>query len=75
MTQTAPFAAFAPAVREPTELRRAITAAYRRDEAECMAPLLAAATLPDATRAAVRAAASNLVTTLRANHKLSLIHI
>nr|WP_260610661.1 trifunctional transcriptional regulator/proline dehydrogenase/L-glutamate gamma-semialdehyde dehydrogenase [Sphingomonas sp. IC081] len=69
MTQTAPFAAFAPAVREPTELRRAITAAYRRDEAECMAPLLAAATLPDATRAAVRATASNLVTTLRANHK------
>ncbi len=73
MTQTAPFAApfiaFAPAVRQPTELRRAITEAYRRDEAECMAPLLAAATLPDATRAAVRATASNLVTTLRANHK------
>ncbi|WP_395331061.1 trifunctional transcriptional regulator/proline dehydrogenase/L-glutamate gamma-semialdehyde dehydrogenase [Novosphingobium sp. BL-8H] len=69
MTQTPPFAAFAPAISAPTPLRSAITDAFRRDEAECMAPLLEAATLPDATRAAVRATASNLVTTLRANHK------
>ena len=45
---TEPFADFAPAIRQPTPLRAAITAAYRRDEAECLAPLLDAATLDDA---------------------------
>ncbi|GFE74783.1 trifunctional transcriptional regulator/proline dehydrogenase/L-glutamate gamma-semialdehyde dehydrogenase [Novosphingobium sp. TCA1] len=65
----APFAAFAPAVSELTPLRRAITDAFRRDEAACMAPLLDAATLPDTQRRDVRETASHLVTTLRANHK------
>ena len=31
-----PFAQFAPAIRQPTPLRQAITAAYRRDEAEAL---------------------------------------
>jgi RHH-type proline utilization regulon transcriptional repressor/proline dehydrogenase/delta 1-pyrroline-5-carboxylate dehydrogenase len=69
MTQTSPFTAFAPAVSEPTPLRRAITDAFRRDEAACMAPLLEAATLSEAQRRDVRETASALVTTLRANHK------
>jgi RHH-type proline utilization regulon transcriptional repressor/proline dehydrogenase/delta 1-pyrroline-5-carboxylate dehydrogenase len=69
MTHTSPFAAFAPAVSQPTPLRRAITDAFRRDEAACMAPLLEAATLPEAQRGAVRKTASALVTKLRADHK------
>ncbi len=69
MTQTSPFTAFAPAVNAPTPLRRAITDAFRRDEAACMAPLLEAASLPEAQRRDVRETASALVTTLRANHK------
>ncbi|MBN8807873.1 MAG: trifunctional transcriptional regulator/proline dehydrogenase/L-glutamate gamma-semialdehyde dehydrogenase [Sphingomonas sp.] len=69
MTDQPPFAAFAPPIRQPSPLRQAITAAYRRDEAEALAPLLDAATLDDATRAAVRDIARQLVTTLRANHK------
>jgi RHH-type proline utilization regulon transcriptional repressor/proline dehydrogenase/delta 1-pyrroline-5-carboxylate dehydrogenase len=72
MTQpAAPFADFAPPVRDATPLRRAITAAYRRDEAECLAPLLAAATLPEAMAGEVRATAHRLVTALRANRKNS----
>ena len=69
MTQPAPFAAFAPPVREQTPLRQAITAAYRRDEAEALAPLIAAATLDEGTRAAVRATATQLVTGLRARKR------
>ncbi|MBA2933236.1 trifunctional transcriptional regulator/proline dehydrogenase/L-glutamate gamma-semialdehyde dehydrogenase [Sphingomonas sp. CGMCC 1.13654] len=69
MTEQPPFAAFAPAIRRPSPLRAAITAAYRRDEAECLAPLLDAATLDAATKAAVAETARQLVTTLRANHK------
>ncbi|MDF7777384.1 trifunctional transcriptional regulator/proline dehydrogenase/L-glutamate gamma-semialdehyde dehydrogenase [Sphingomonas sp. AOB5] len=69
MTMPAPFAAFAPAIREQSPLRKAITAAYRRDEAECLAPLIEAASLSDAERAAVRETATALVTALRANHK------
>lgn len=64
-----PFANFAPSIRQPTPLREAITAAYRRDEAEALAPLIAAATLPDATKAAIADTARTLVTALRANHK------
>ncbi|WCP14783.1 Bifunctional protein PutA [Sphingobium sp. AntQ-1] len=64
-----PFANFAPAIRQPTPLREAITAAYRRDEAEALAPLIASATMPDATKAAIADTARTLVTALRANHK------
>ncbi|BBD03078.1 MULTISPECIES: trifunctional transcriptional regulator/proline dehydrogenase/L-glutamate gamma-semialdehyde dehydrogenase [Sphingobium] len=69
MTDQHPFADFAPALRQPTPLREAITAAYRRDEAEALAPLIAAATLPTETKAAVADTARTLVTALRANHK------
>jgi RHH-type proline utilization regulon transcriptional repressor/proline dehydrogenase/delta 1-pyrroline-5-carboxylate dehydrogenase len=69
MTVQPPFAAFAPAIRAQSPLRQAITDAYRRDEAEALPPLIAAATLPDATRAAARETAHKLVTALRANHK------
>ena len=69
MTHDRPFAAFAPPIRQRSPLRAAITAAYRRDEAECLAPLLDAATLDTATKAAVADTARQLVTALRANHK------
>ncbi|SDA35455.1 trifunctional transcriptional regulator/proline dehydrogenase/L-glutamate gamma-semialdehyde dehydrogenase [Sphingomonas sp. NFR15] len=69
MTTPPPFAAFAPPIRPATPLRAAITAAYRRDEAEALAPLLAAATLDDPTRAKVRETAHTLVTTLRAQKR------
>lgn len=64
-----PFADFAPSLNQPTPLRAAITAAYRRPEAEAMAPLIEAATLPAEQRAAIAATATTLVTALRANHK------
>jgi RHH-type proline utilization regulon transcriptional repressor/proline dehydrogenase/delta 1-pyrroline-5-carboxylate dehydrogenase len=53
MTLLPPFAAFAPAIRAPSPLRRAITAACRREEADALAPLIDAAMLPAATRAAI----------------------
>ena len=64
-----PFAQFAPAIRQPTPLRQAITAAYRRDEAEALEPLIAAATVPDAMRDAIADTTRKLVTALRANRK------
>ncbi|PNU06360.1 trifunctional transcriptional regulator/proline dehydrogenase/L-glutamate gamma-semialdehyde dehydrogenase [Novosphingobium guangzhouense] len=66
---TSPFAQFSPAVGPMTPLRRAIADARRRDEAECLAPLLDAATLDANLKAKVRETATALVTTLRANHK------
>lgn len=66
MTHHAPFAHFAPPIRPATPLRQAITAAYRRDEAEALAPLINAATLPGETRAAIARTARALVTALRA---------
>lgn len=72
------FHAFAPPVRAPTSLRRAITAAYRRPEAECVLPLLEQAALPADMAVAVRATARQLVTALRAkrggNDVESLMH-
>ncbi len=70
MTATLPpFACFAPPVRPQSALRQAITAAYRRSEPECLAPLLDAASLPEAVRTASTATATALVTALRAKHK------
>lgn len=66
---TPPFARFAPPVRPMSPLRRAIADARRRDEAECLAPLLDAATLDPATAASVRETTIALVTALRAGHK------
>ncbi|MFY7837026.1 MAG: proline dehydrogenase family protein, partial [Novosphingobium sp.] len=66
MTATpAPFAHFAPPIRTATMLRQAITAACRTDEAEALAPLIDAASLPADTRAAIRSTASRLVIALR----------
>ena len=69
MTDQPPFAAFAPAIRPQSPLRQAITAAYRLEEADALAPLIEAATLPATTRAAIADTARTLVTTLRANHR------
>lgn len=40
IAETTPFADFAPAISPPTPLRRAITAACRRSEVDCILPLL-----------------------------------
>jgi RHH-type transcriptional regulator, proline utilization regulon repressor / proline dehydrogenase / delta 1-pyrroline-5-carboxylate dehydrogenase len=64
-----PFADFAPPIRPQTPLRQAITAAYRRPEAECLQPLLQAATLPEADKREIRETARALVTALRAKHR------
>ncbi|WP_443019018.1 trifunctional transcriptional regulator/proline dehydrogenase/L-glutamate gamma-semialdehyde dehydrogenase [Sphingomonas sp.] len=69
MTETLPpFAAFAPPIREQGPLRRAITAAARRPEPDCLPGLIEAASLPDALRADVAATARALVTALRAKN-------
>jgi RHH-type transcriptional regulator, proline utilization regulon repressor / proline dehydrogenase / delta 1-pyrroline-5-carboxylate dehydrogenase len=65
MPNSSAFAAFAPPIRPQTPLRTAITEAYRRAEPECIAPLLEAATLPAATRAAAEQAARHLIGSLR----------
>jgi RHH-type proline utilization regulon transcriptional repressor/proline dehydrogenase/delta 1-pyrroline-5-carboxylate dehydrogenase len=67
MDKEYPFAAFARPVSDPTPLRRAITAAYRRAEPDCLAPLLEAATLPLPVSDAIRETAKSLVTSLRTN--------
>lgn len=63
------FARFAPPVRQQTPMRRAITAAYRCDEAACLADLLPRATLPSNLRDLVRGTARTLVEGLRADPK------
>lgn len=68
-TFTKPFAAFAPPVAEQSVLREKITAAYRRAESECLAPLLEEATLDAGMKAAVAATARKLIEALRAKHK------
>jgi RHH-type transcriptional regulator, proline utilization regulon repressor / proline dehydrogenase / delta 1-pyrroline-5-carboxylate dehydrogenase len=71
----APFADFAPPVREATPLRRAITAAYRRDEAECIRPVIAAATVPEELAPRIRETAYKLVAGLRAGRRSSGIEV
>ncbi len=66
MTQHTPFAAFAPPIRSPSDLRRAITAATRRPERECVRELLPEATLPAPVRASAKALARKLVEAMRA---------
>ncbi len=65
MTQAAPFATFAPPVHEPTPLRRAISAAYRRAEPECVLSMLDQAELTAEMRADVGRTARSLITALR----------
>ena len=64
-----PFADFAPPIRPQTELRQAITAAYRRPETECLPPLVAAARVTDTQRYDIRSTARTLIEALRAKHK------
>ena len=66
---SAPFADFAPPIRPASPLRAAITAHYRAPEADCLAPLLEAASLPDETRAEVAGTARGLIEALRAKHR------
>lgn len=63
------FVDFAPPVRAPTELRRRITAAYRKPEHQAVADLLDAATLPDDIAVRSRETARKLIVALRAKHK------
>jgi RHH-type proline utilization regulon transcriptional repressor/proline dehydrogenase/delta 1-pyrroline-5-carboxylate dehydrogenase len=65
----APFAHFAPPIREQSELRQIVTAAYRRSEEECLAPLLQAATVTSAEAKTIRNTARTLVERLRAKAK------
>ncbi len=60
-----PFRAFSEQLRDQPPLREAITSATRRPETECVPALIAAAALPDSTRAAADALARRLVETLR----------
>ncbi|WP_043062877.1 trifunctional transcriptional regulator/proline dehydrogenase/L-glutamate gamma-semialdehyde dehydrogenase [Brucella anthropi] len=75
MTDTIPapinpvFQNFAPPIREQSALRQAITAAYRRPEAECVSALAAQAALPEETAKQVRSTARKLIEALRAKHK------
>jgi RHH-type proline utilization regulon transcriptional repressor/proline dehydrogenase/delta 1-pyrroline-5-carboxylate dehydrogenase len=69
MATLAPFAEFAPPIRPAMPLRRAITAACRRPERECVRALLGAASLPLALREPARATARSLVTALRAKQR------
>jgi RHH-type proline utilization regulon transcriptional repressor/proline dehydrogenase/delta 1-pyrroline-5-carboxylate dehydrogenase len=62
-----------PAFDRDSPLRAAITAAYRRPEADCIAALLADATLSPDHAAAARADALDLVTRLRATPKRGLV--
>lgn len=68
-SKTAVFENFAPPIREQSPLRQAITAAYRKPEAECVTALLEQATLPEETRKQIRATATRLIEALRAKHK------
>ncbi|MGG2474110.1 proline dehydrogenase family protein, partial [Rhizobium sp. BR5] len=63
------FQNFAPPVREQSLLRKAITAAYRRPEEECLAPLIEAATVTPEQASAIRATATKLIEALRAKTK------
>ena len=62
------FAEFAPPIRLHSPLRQAINSAYRRDEAECVLPLIEAATLSPRLKEASRSTARKLITALRAKH-------
>ena len=61
----APFTAFAPPIRPQGPLRRAITAACRRGEAECLQPLLDQAAVSDTQRAEIARTARHLIEALR----------
>ncbi|NTF33025.1 trifunctional transcriptional regulator/proline dehydrogenase/L-glutamate gamma-semialdehyde dehydrogenase [Rhizobium skierniewicense] len=63
------FARFAPPLRPQSELRKAITSAYRRAEPDCVAPLIEAATVSPEQAETIRATARKLVQALRSKAK------
>nr|WP_209942216.1 trifunctional transcriptional regulator/proline dehydrogenase/L-glutamate gamma-semialdehyde dehydrogenase [Rhizobium halophytocola] len=65
----APFARFTSTPHERTSLRAAITAAYRRPEEACIAPLLTAATLSESTRQSIADTGRKLIKALRRKPK------
>ncbi|WP_137129530.1 trifunctional transcriptional regulator/proline dehydrogenase/L-glutamate gamma-semialdehyde dehydrogenase [Rhizobium sp. FY34] len=65
----APFADFAPAIRPQSELRQAITAAYRLPEHQALLPLLQAARLSPAEKTTIRETGRTLVTALRGKNR------
>jgi len=65
MSVAQPFSSFAPPLRKPSPLRDAVISACRRPEAECLAPLLPAATFEPTTRQAIAATARSLAVALR----------
>lgn len=64
-----PFAEFASPISKQSELRKKITAAYRRPETECLKPLLEAATIDEKTKKSIAETARRLIETLRAKYK------
>ncbi len=62
-------AMFAPRIAPETPLRRAITLATRLPEADCVRPLLEAATLCEAQRAKIAGSAAHLIERLRAKDR------
>ncbi|MFG1296727.1 bifunctional proline dehydrogenase/L-glutamate gamma-semialdehyde dehydrogenase PutA [Xanthobacter variabilis] len=68
-----PFSHFADPVPERSDLRRVITAATRRLEAQCLGPLLQAASLPAGMRADITGTARRLVEALRAKGRGSVV--
>lgn len=64
-----PFAEFAPPISKQSDLRQKITAAYRRPEAECLVPLLQAATIDSETKKKIAETSRRLIETMRAKYK------
>ena len=67
--ETMPFEDFAPPIRPQSDLRKAITAAYRRPEIDSVLPLLEQATLPADLADKVRSTARDLIVALRRKAK------
>ena len=65
----APFAFFAPPITAPSDLRRAITAAYRRAETACVQALLPNARIEHSQKDLIAKTARALIVALRAKHK------
>lgn len=60
---------FAPPIRSQSDLRQAITAAYRRPETDCILPLLEQASQTPGESRAIRETARKLVTALRGKQR------
>ena len=67
------FSRFAPPIRPQSPLRKAITAAYRLPETDCVPPLAIAARLDDAVRPRVAETARSLIEALRGKKRGSVV--